>query len=94
MTLKEHRLFRRSLQALYKRGGRFQKAADRIAAALVNPSGESLLAGLTPTHHGENRIKHCVKYDLTGACRLITVSAQALLRLALLRYSPRVRQVA
>ena len=25
------------------------------------------------TNHGESRIKHCVKYDLPGACRLVTV---------------------
>jgi hypothetical protein len=32
--------------------------------------------GMQLTHHGESRIKHCVKYDLQGYSRLVTVQTQ------------------
>src|SRR6266550_4094340 len=69
-----HREFNRALNALYKRGGPFQKAAARIEAAIgrIYLAGHPL-HGLNPTNHGENRIPHCVKYDLPGGCRLVTV---------------------
>src|SRR5690606_21770940 len=43
----------------------------RIGLGDKDPLGE-----LQRTNHGENRIKHCVKYDLAGRCRLITVQSQ------------------
>ncbi|WP_051171370.1 UvrD-helicase domain-containing protein [Spongiibacter marinus] len=61
--------------ALYQRGGSFQKASNtvmtiigRVASGFGNP-----LEGLKATNHGETRLRKCVKYDLTGACRLVTV---------------------
>jgi len=31
------------------------------------------------TNHGESRIKHCIKYDLPGACRLVTVQNEGVI---------------
>lgn len=66
--------FKLSLQELYQKGGRNQKAAEKAKQVVgdmqmnVDP-----FKGLKTTHHGENRIKHCIKFDLTGFCRLITI---------------------
>ena len=69
-----YRDFNRALNGLYKRGGAFQKAADRIYGAVGRmQAGENPFVGLATTNYGESRIKHCIKYDLTGFCRLITV---------------------
>ena len=73
LQIATYREFNSSLNRLYKRGGQFQKAAERIGAAMQFSGKEELLPGLKPTGHGEKRIDHCVKYDLTGAARLITV---------------------
>lgn len=32
-----------------------------------------VFAGIPTTNNGESRIQHCVKYDLQGSCRLVTV---------------------
>jgi len=69
-----YRDFDRSLNELWRKGGKFQKAAERIYSALGRAqSGLDPLAGLQPTNQGESRIPHGVKYDLTAASRLITV---------------------
>jgi hypothetical protein len=34
---------------------------------------ENTFMGVPLTNHGENRIAHCIKYDLTGFARLVTV---------------------
>ena len=31
------------------------------------------------TNHGESRIKHCIKHDLPGACRLVTVQNEGVI---------------
>lgn len=74
MNFAEFRGFQKSLNELWKRGGRYQKAADDVYALLgrVASKGEAL-RGMRPTKHGESRIPHCVKYDLTDFCRLVTV---------------------
>jgi hypothetical protein len=49
--------FDRSLNALWRKGGKFQKAAERIHSALsLAQSGLDAGAGLKPTGHGEARI--------------------------------------
>ena len=66
--------FKFSLQKLYQKGGRYQKAAEKAKQVVgdiqmnVDP-----FKGLKTTNHGENRIKHCIKFDLIGFCRLITI---------------------
>lgn len=70
--------FTKSLKALMQKGGQYQKAGDRVkqAWATAHMGGHShgeVFAGLTKTNHGENRIENCVKFDLTGYARLVTV---------------------
>jgi hypothetical protein len=69
--------FMLSLRTLHHKGGAFQKAAKTIQAAwgranLQQPLNE-VFAGIPTTNHGESRIPHCVKYDLTQYSRLVTV---------------------
>jgi hypothetical protein len=67
-----------SLRDLYQKGGRFQKAAQNVQAiwGRANMEGanlENTFIGVPRTNNGESRIAHCVKYDLTGFARLVTV---------------------
>lgn len=71
-----HKQFQASLQALFRKGGPFRKAADQVHAMVQKAQSgmsekEILDKGLT--HHGETRIQHCVKYDLTARARLVVV---------------------
>ena len=67
-----------SLKALMQKGGLFQKAAKTVQSAwgLANTQDqytyEEVFAGIPLTNHGESRIAHCVKYDLTKFSRLVT----------------------
>lgn len=74
MIIAEYRGFADSITALYKKAGKAQKAAERIWS-LRGRIGtvDDPFHGFRPTKHGESRIKNCVKYDLTGFARLITV---------------------
>ena len=60
---------------LYRRGGKYQRAAKSVKEILGNiaNSDENPFHGYKTTNYGEKRLNHCVKYDLTGACRLVTV---------------------
>ncbi len=61
-----------SLRRLRQSGGARQKAADRVMQIMGGMEGDfDDLCKLT--NHGESRIAHCIKYDLPGACRLVTV---------------------
>lgn len=61
--------------ALNRRGGPYARAAKDVEALLgrISRGDADPFKGLQTTNHGENRIKHCVKYDLTGRSRLVTV---------------------
>lgn len=66
-----------SLGELFQKGGRYKAAAARVLDAWGKAnkgetSFEAVFSGLTPTNHGENRIAHCRKFDLTGYARLVT----------------------
>jgi hypothetical protein len=74
VRLYEYKDFRSSLNALYKRGGHFQKAAESVFQIQSKAtSGFNPFEGLRHTKHGESRLRNCVKYDLAAAARLITV---------------------
>lgn len=66
-----------SLQELVLLGGKFSKAGAQVSGILKKAQLKDNIAdvflGIPTTNHGETRIQHCVKYDLQGACRLITV---------------------
>lgn len=63
------------IKSLWRRGGQMQKAADKVKEILGSISmGElDVLKKIPVTNHGETRIKNCIKYDLPGFCRLVTV---------------------
>jgi hypothetical protein len=67
-----------SLRELFQKGGKFQKAAQSVQAIwgrakMDCASIDETFKGIATTNHGENRVPHCVKYDLTGFARLVTV---------------------
>lgn len=63
------------IQALFSKGGGFQKAAEEIKRIIgdINLGAENPFKGIPITKNGEARIKHCIKYDLTSYARLITI---------------------
>lgn len=70
--------FTLSVRDLYQKGGRFQRAAQSVMAVwgraqLTGATLEDAFKGMPLTNHGESRIAHCRKYDLTGFARLVTV---------------------
>jgi hypothetical protein len=66
--------FWRSVQNLKAKGHKFTKAAEIIENITFNNHEESdLLSKFKITKSGETRIKKCIKYDLTGYARLITI---------------------
>ncbi len=70
--------FTLSLRELYQKGGKYQKAAQTVQsiwgrAKLDGATVEETFKGVPTTNHGENRISHCVKFDLTGFARLVVV---------------------
>src|SRR5687768_17211588 len=77
MKFIQHRKFMESARDLYQKGGKYQRAGQQVYAAWgrahEGASVEQIFEGLTPTNHGERRIPHCVKYDLSGFARLVTV---------------------
>ena len=73
-----HQDFMYSLKALSQKSGPGKKAGERAFDALTKAQSRKythaqVFEGLPLTNHGENRIAHCRKYDLTGYARLITV---------------------
>ena len=66
-----------SLRNLHQKGGLYQKAAAAVQAAWGRAHSrqrfEEVFAGIARTNHGESRIPHCIKYDLTKFSRLVTV---------------------
>ncbi|WP_158860361.1 UvrD-helicase domain-containing protein [Lunatibacter salilacus] len=65
------------IQALMRRGGQFQKAAEKIKQLVfdINSGDPSPFRSVSMTNHGESRIKNCIKYDLQGYARLITIQS-------------------
>lgn len=68
-------LLKNQIKDLYKRGGHYQKAAQKINSIIgsIQMDNSNPFKGVPLTNHGESRIKHCIKYDLNGFCRLITI---------------------
>lgn len=70
--------FAPSVARLKQKGGSYQRAGDTAlkVLGLVHSSPditvEEVFRGIALTNHGENRIPHCRKYDLTGFARLVT----------------------
>lgn len=76
MEFLEIRGFREAIRALGQQG-MYTKAVDevwaiygRIAAGVT---GDEIFGTAAVTHHGETRIPNCIKFDLPGRARLVTV---------------------
>ena len=68
--------FTYSLRTLHQKGGLYQKAAKTVQAAWgrahAKDEFDSVFEGIVRTNHGEDRVPHCIKYDLTKFSRLVT----------------------
>ena len=72
--LQEKNSITKQIRKLHQRGGHYQKAATKVYSIIGRiQNSEDPYHGISTTNHGETRIKHCVKYDLNGYCRLITI---------------------
>lgn len=75
----QYKDFAPSVQKLMTKGGKYQKAAESALSAFGKATSgaavtvEQVFSGIPLTNHGESRIEHCRKYDLTGYSRLVTV---------------------
>lgn len=63
------------IKSLQASGGYFQKAAMAMKGIIydIKQKEKNPLKKVRRTKHGETRIKHCVKYDLPGKVRLVTI---------------------
>lgn len=75
MEIYQHKEFANSLRRMRQQGGQRSKVVKDVEALLyrVIEGGVDPFDGMPTTNHGESRLKHCVKYDLQFACRLVTV---------------------
>lgn len=77
MEYMEYDDFRPSITALYRQGGPFKNAAEKVFAirqkAFSGFEHKDVFA-IATTHNGESRIPHCVKYELPGRARLVTMA--------------------
>ena len=71
----EKQLISKQLIDLQGRGGKYQKAAKSVRSIIggMELNGMDPFHGLKMTNHGESRIAKCIKYDIEGFCRLITI---------------------
>jgi len=79
----------KQVKKLYSFGGLYQKAAERCKTLIydLKTSTEDALETInkiSTTNNGETRIKHAVKYDLPGRCRLVTIQDKGYLALVYL----------
>ncbi len=71
----EHKDLFKSINRMARSGGKLQKASDRIRAirSKIQVGDKDPFHGVAMTNHGESRIDKCIKYDLTGFARLVTI---------------------
>ena len=70
------------MQSLRKKGGENRRKADRVLQIVGGLNmAMTALTDLPITKNGESRVKHCVKYDLGGGYRLVTVQTDKVVML-------------
>jgi superfamily I DNA/RNA helicase len=84
-----HNDIRKQIAQLYSWGGQFQKAAERCKSLIYDLDSKTkdpieALNKIGITHNGETRIKHAIKYDLPGFCRLVTIQDKGYIALVFL----------
>jgi hypothetical protein len=64
-----------SIRTLRNYGGKYQKSASIVEQihSRIDFGDDNPFHGISLTKHSEQRIKNCLKYDLPGFCRLITI---------------------
>lgn len=64
-----------SVRELWQKGAGYQRAAQQVQAVIgrIAMGDTDPFKGVKMTKHGETRIPKCVKYDLTGYSRLISI---------------------
>ena len=71
---KQHKDYLSSLRTLNTKGGKYKKAVQKSNhIEKVFQYDLENTKKLNTTKHGESRIQHCIKYELAGRCRLITI---------------------
>ncbi|MCW0048883.1 UvrD-helicase domain-containing protein [Burkholderia pseudomallei] len=77
MEFAQDKDFMLSVMELNQKGGKFSSAAQQVLNVIRVSQRKreikDVFVGLVTTNYGESRLQHCVKYDLRGSCRLITV---------------------
>jgi len=77
VTVFTHSDIKKQIQKMYAAGGQNQKAADKCKTLLWDLKNSidplEVIQRYPITNHGESRIKHCVKYDMPGFSRLVTI---------------------
>ena len=70
--------FANQIRKMRRDGGQSKNAAESVQALLyrIQEGEEKPFRGLKTTNKGETRIKKCVKYDLSGFTRLVTIVYQ------------------
>lgn len=76
-----HHDFMPSVYAMYKKNGKNRKISEKVLSMWAKSQNHNLFGSKEiftsrQTANGENRIRHCRKYNLSDGCRLITVFNQ------------------
>lgn len=76
-----HPDFMPSVYAMYKKNGKNRKTADKVLSIWAKAQNHNLFSNkeiftARSTYKGENRMRHCRKYNFSDGCRLITVLNQ------------------
>jgi hypothetical protein len=75
MKYEIHDDFIHSIRKLYRFGGKYQQAAEKAYQIFgrIRMGDQNPFHGVPLTNRGESRIDNCLKYDLDGHVRLITI---------------------
>lgn len=75
MEYLHHKDLMPSIRELHQKSGRFVKAAEQVQAVIgrIQMKEVDVFGSLKLTKNGESRINKCLKYDLIGFSRLITI---------------------
>lgn len=76
-----HHDFMPSVYAMYKKNGKNRKISEKVLSMWAKSQNNNLFGSKEiftsrQTANGENRIRHCRKYNLSDGCRLITIFNQ------------------
>jgi hypothetical protein len=77
---KHYKDYPNSLRKLYQKGGKYKKAVEKSNhIEKIFQYDFCNLRKLNKTKKGESRIKKCIKYELSGNCRLVTIQDRGII---------------